>query len=330
MFTNHLIPVALQISLLAAPLAQTPPPEQGSSRSGRSAAESQTGTPAARNDAARSIRAFRLKQIDASEARDHLRELIHDVFMSVVPHTNTLLCRCDDQQAALIAGAIELIDVAGPSQPKTSLHVFPIRHRSATEMLEHLTPVTDRGAAEVYADESRSSLVVVSQSDEDVKSVETLLRSLDTPMPTVRLEFAVFLADLNATDPAAPIPDDLQPVAKELSRFGRVTLLGRCGTASTQGQDFRVRGLIQNALESDIRGTILRADAGSPVQIRVDARLFTWGQPGAATGEKASRNSSFEVSTKLALPPGEFVAIGVAAAGAAEGQSLILVLRAQM
>lgn len=330
MFTNYLITVALQLTLLAIPLAQTTPSEPGTTRSGRSAAEPQTGTPAARSDTARSIRAFRFKHIDAYEARNNFRELIHDVFMSVVPHTNTLLCRCDDQQAAAIAGAIELIDVAGASQTKTSLHIFPIQHRSATEMLEHLTPVTDRGTAEVYADESRSSLVVVSQSDEDVNSIKDLLRALDTPMPTVRLEFAVFLADLNASDPAAPIPDDLQPVAKELSRFGRVKLLGRCGTASTQGQDYRVRGLIQNVLDSDIRGTILRADAGSPVQIRVDARLFTWGQPATTTDEKASRNGSFEISTKLALPPGEFVAIGAAAAGAAEGQSLILVLRAQI
>ncbi len=328
MFARILILAAVQFTLFTENAALTEQKAgEPAARSGRGLVGREAPPPAA-DDGSESIRSFHLKQADPYEIVRIVSELYGGVQMVAVDYANMVLCWCSNEEAQTLTRLIAELDERSMPPSEPTLRVFPIHHRSVKDILNQLGPILDTGTVQVSADEARSSLVVMSHSEESTRAIESLLKSLDTPAGSVKLEFAVFLADPSASGEKGIIPKDLEEVAIELTRFGHLKLMGRYQTTAVEGSRYRVTGDAHEGLESKIQGQVERIDGEKVSRVSITAQVGMKDIVQTDTG-KIQRRGSIDIETTLTLPPNEFVALGASAAGLTPGQSLIIVTRAQ-
>lgn len=322
MFTKLMIIVVTQAALLAVPavgLAQSSKEEQPSQRAGRGGGRIAVDAAPAKLV----TKVLPLKYADPFAVQNSLTELFagHEAMFMVLSDQRAILYRGEADVLTEVVALLSQLDVMPPPSVNTeALMVLPVQHRDANEMAKQLSIVLSNELGVVSADQPRSSILAKGDG-EFIEKVKLILERLDTPVDMVTVEFILFQADMNASDDDAKIPDDLQPLATELGRFGQIKLLGRLMTNTLEGDSYQVRGDIHDHTEVDISGQIEHANPGESVRMSVRARAEIRQRQDENRG---SLKGSFMLNTKISSKPGAYTVLGTAPAGLAEGQSIIM------
>ncbi len=306
----------------AAPILVAQSQEQPAVRGGRAAPETRTEPEWIEP------RVFVLKH-----ARAHSIALI-------VERTCGVTAVSDDRTSSLIVSGfvnglkcvealVEKLDVPVAPMSESELTVVPLRYRTSQEVASALSQ-TFGSELRTVADHGRP-LLMISGAAERVGRAKELVKSMDTPLPSVRIEATFFRAMPGRDQPADAIPADLEAVAAELSRFGGVGVMGRLSTAVAEAETFEVSGMISGdtSANAKIAGRILSM-AGDSIKLEVSSKLE---MDSARTEETPSGTKRiylrpvFSLKTTLSLKPGEYIVLGTAPHGWKPGESAILVLK---
>jgi hypothetical protein len=232
------------------------------------------------------------------------------------------------EQVAELLKELDIPDMDSGSEPE--LAIIPIQHRRANDVLSNIRQVfsgTSESILRISADDARSSIIVLCRSSKVLAAVTKIIEELDRPAQRMALEFIFFKADLHPSDETPVIPDDLQEVANELSRFGRVSLLGRLFADAAEGGRFKVEGMNLTDLSTKVEGEIEDASTGEPIRIQLNAEARIQSRV-EKDGGVQHYYGTFGISTTVYLTAGKFVVIGGSPTGLAEGQSVMLAVRA--
>lgn len=273
------------------------------------------------------MRIFSLKHASAEDIAGVVGRLLRGAKFVADPNTNSLLVDGtseDLQKAHELIAALDVPTVrAKPSASEVVL--IPIRHRSAEEVASRISQVASSRSVRIAADSARET-VIVNGPPAFIRMAQLIAAKLDTAAESVQLEFTFFRADLNSTGVSKNVPKDLADVAKELSRFGSIELIGRLATVASEGEKFSIRGAISNEMQAMVRGRLLKAVAGGGIRLAVDADMTLQRDIQTET-RKGREQSGFNVETTLSTRRGDTVVIGSAPTGWEPGESAILVVQ---
>ena len=322
------------------PRPDTPKPDQSpqlppGARGGRgpiapvppgSPAEPRPGTPGPMPVPERpfsTMKMFSLRFADAQDVARTLQNLLPETAAIPDPRTNSLIVGGSDESIERAAHVIADLDREAPQDRGMSVVTVPIQHRAAEELAKQIQMILGGRSHDLrLAADAGRSMLLLNGPQGDILTAVDVIRQLDTPAPTVNLEFAFFQARAADQGAKGEIPEDLAEVAKELMRFGGLELLGRFSTAATEGEEFTLKGCVASNLEAAVDGRLMNAMPGGAVKIRLHARLVLNDQV-AAEGRP---QPNFDLGTAVVANRGDYVVIGSAPAGWAPGESAILVL----
>jgi hypothetical protein len=202
--------------------------------------------------------------------------------------------------------------------------VFPVQHRRVDELVEHLIRVTEGRRLRISGDRSRSKVLLRGDAQE-IKNAERLLKELDTPAAGVSIEFAFLQAKSGDAAAGRPMPADLAEVAKELERFGQLTLLGRLSTVAVEGEKFSVEGQVVPGITAEVRGFVSGANQEGTVKADVKASLRLLPAQVAESKDRPPV-AYFNLETVVTTQRGDYLVLGSAPAGSQIGESAILVM----
>lgn len=342
MIANSLVSILLT-GLLAGATLQSPnntnrkssaPPDDGQ----RTTAAPQKPDPV---DASAQLQVVKLSYANSLDAMRAVAAIVRPLNATADERTNSVILQGSEQNLVRALEIIKALDVpAGEGRATTELGILMLRNRNAMDIAQHLTHVFSgrRDAVGIrVAGDPTTNAVIVDASRECLGRARDLVKQLDTPQQSIRLEFAMLHATLNEPQPGAedqlsdytsPMPDDLADVAKELARFGKVRLLGRLSTTSSEAQKFSVEGSIGRTVTLEIDGKLIDASAGT-VRLEVNAVMShhqDWfGQ--ASTQPTRMAMPMFKLRTSLTVPRSDTVVLGTAPSGWKAGESAILVVR---
>lgn len=212
----------------------------------------------------------------------------------------------------------ELGRVSGESAAN-DVAVQPVLHQKADDLQNRLISVLSSADLQMAADRERSRLIFRG-SKAAIERATSLVRSLDVPRQTVRIEFAFLSA--RRTDAAVPaLPKDFDEVAKDLERFGKLELQGRFSSAAVEGEQFRVQGGYVGLLDALIEGQLMGESSASESRVRVDAQL----RLSKPDDPKVSLRFAFNGS--VIVPRGEYVVLGLSPCGWDRGDTGILLMQ---
>lgn len=274
------------------------------------------------------IRSFPLKHAECNYVTGIIRSLDPGGAVMAAQHTNSVVVHGTPRAVRLVEAMIQELDVTGEESERSSLTIIPVQHRSARDVTQQILGVT--GQSDLFrigADESRSCLIIKCQSSEQLKEIEEVIRQIDTPARSVRIEFDFLSADLDASAGAGKLPDDLAALEPELSRFGKLSLLARMSTAAIEGGYYKVRGGSSDRIQADVSGQIEQVDDGGEVRMAVSATAGLNRAIVQRETKEGVQTGIFSVETKVTAKPGETIVIGGAPTGLAPGQSVLLVVR---
>jgi hypothetical protein len=254
-----------------------------------------------------------------------------DIVAIADERTNSVTC------AGTVGGvgrAVELLEEL--DQPADAvgeveaLRIVPVKHREARDIAIQLMETFHRLPITFSADRGRSTIVASGASDL-LKKAMSIIEALDTPSNSATLEFAFFKASLNADGDAPAVPQDLEVVAAELRRFGRIELLGRASTLVVEREKFEISGNLASLLAIDVHGHLLSASNDGSVKVNLEASLAVDRSPQQPADEDGkasprSRRPGFELETTVSTTRGDYVVLGSAPSGWKAGESAILVL----
>ncbi len=204
--------------------------------------------------------------------------------------------------------------------------VVSIKNRRIDELIDQLNRVIDGRRLRVSGDRGRSKVLLRGDKGE-IQQAEALLQQLDSPAPAVPVEFAFIQAKATGGAEGPPIPADLADVAKELERFGKLTMLGRLSTVAVEGERFGVEGQIVPGIKAEVRGFVTGGGAEGAIKLEVKASLEM--NSHEKSGEKLGGPPTipyFHVETVVATQRGEYLVLGSAPTGSDLGESAILVM----
>jgi hypothetical protein len=284
------------------------------------------------------VKCFDVARANPLNLAGYLGQLYGRGRMVAMPATGKILFMGTPHEIEQVAELIKELDIPDMdtgSEPE--LTIIPIQHRRAGEVMGSILQVASSLPEDVVrfsADDTRSCLIVLSRSNKALAAVKSIIAELDKPAERVALEFVFFHADLNPSDEKPLIPEDLQEVANELARFGRVKLLGRLFADATEGAGFKVEGRVFDSVSAEVQGRVEDAANGEPIRLRVEAKamieeIVISGTEGGGKFSKSRNTGSFELKTEIVLTRGQCVVVGGSPAGLAEGQSVMLAIRAQ-
>lgn len=271
-----------------------------------------------------------LKNADSKYVSDALQGVFRNC--EIRPLERGLLFRGTDTAYERAQKLIARLDSPSEGDGDRAIEVsmLPVRNRRAEDLLRQLMPVVDRRGTQIAADRDRGTIIVRGPRT-FIDQVQKLVTALDTPTPTVSLDFSFFGATPNKTTEGLPIPTDLNDVVKELQRFGNIRLIGQLATVATENEKFKLEGNVADLYIVSIEGILESAAPDGSVRIRLNAKIVsdkrevvTASQPGPP-----SRRPAFLLETTVIVKRGTYAALGVAPCGYNDGQSGILVLHVQ-
>lgn len=283
------------------------------------------------------VKCFNVTRSNPTKLADYIGQLYGRGRVVDMPATGKLLFMGtprEIEQVAELLKELDIPDMDTGSEPE--LAIIPIQHRRAGELLGNIHQLSAGIPQDVLrfsADDTRSSIIVLSRSNKALAAVRSIIAELDKPAERVALEFVFFHADLNPSDEKPVIPEDLQEVANELARFGRVKLLGRLFADATEGANFSVEGRVADTVSVKVHGQVEDAATGEPVRLEVDAsvrieEVLVSESEGGGKFSKSRNFGTFELDTEIVLTPGQCIVVGGSPAGLAEGESVMLAVRA--
>ncbi len=291
------------------------------------------------------LRVYPLKYLGANDVCQMVHAVFGRSYLYPIEQTNSVLYNGPEEMAPKIEGLISQLDTSAAGEEVVSeerITLVPIKHRDAGEIASELARIHRPDVLVAVYDHSRNAVLLKGEKDA-IDKAESIIVQLDTPSPMVELEFAFFKAKQYGEGAAADIPDDLQDVAKELRRFGRLELLGRLSTLAVQEQKFQIRGHVSDMLTAEVQGHVLSATSDTSAKLPFDgsakiafeARMDLQRpepepqtQPGVGGGQarRQSRPPEFFLNTVVTTKRGDRVILGSAPHGWEAGESAILVM----
>lgn len=246
--------------------------------------------------------------------------------------TNSIIYSGPTKHLSMVEKVLEALDVAPePARKQSKLVIVPVKHRGVDDLARRLKSAMLGSSINIAPDRARST-IVLNGAGATVEKALSMIEKLDLPAASVNLEFAFFKATLNLPPGSGLIPKDLQEVAGELQRFGRIELLGRLSTMSVEGEEFKVSGNVADSIFAEVQGRLIRASADGSVNVHLNAEMgqhkFVAFEP-KADEKKASRqriSSEFNLETAVSTQRGDYVVLGSAPSGWEPGEAAILVL----
>ena len=177
----------------------------------------------------------------------------------------------------------------------------------------------------VFYDFDVAEMILLNGQREAVLKAKSIIRALDTPAATAQLEFSFFRARLDGDGATPRIPEDLQPVAEELRRFGQVELLGRLLTTATENEEFHIEGRIALVISAEVQGVLRGVDEDGSVKIELSTGM-SLRDPVSESNQRRGATPHFSLRTVIQAQRGEFIVLGSAPSGWKSGESAILVL----
>lgn len=203
--------------------------------------------------------------------------------------------------------------------------IVSVKHRRVEELVEQLGRMAADGwNLNVSGDRGRSK-ILLSGNKETVAQAVAMTQKLDTPAEITTVEFAFIQAKAKGAVEGAPMPGDLSDVAKELERFGQLSLLGRLSTVVIEGEKFGVEGHVVPGVHAEIRGMINSSHEGA-IKMEIKASLSLNPAKKDVATAVAAGMPYFQVETSISTQCGEYLVLGSAPAGSEVGESAILVM----
>jgi len=283
------------------------------------------------------VRIFKVKHIQASEVANLISNLMHSQSTYAVNRTNSIIYSGPTESIPKVEKLLQQLDVpVEETLSDSEITVVPISERNVDELARHLNKMKlrkGRRGIDIVADKSRSRILLSGPSDL-IANARAVIAELDIPAGSVNLEFTFFKARLNADAPSPKMPADLEPLVKELQRFGQLELLGQLSAVAVEDEKFAVSGSIGDLIDADVRGTVITAPAGGSVRVSLETsvRLESPKQIENPSNDKkrgSRRQPEFRLSTSVSVQRGDYVVLGSAPNGWKAGESAILVMRAQ-
>jgi len=282
----------------------------------------------------RDVRIFPLKNTEPGGVMETLIPLFKGVSMVASPPTNSIIASGAVEELDAMEGLLKHLDQpAEPAGRKVlGVRAIQLKHRAtddvSKELMSLLAGVPRSMDGRVAADRGRGK-IVLRGTDDFLDFAAHVIAELDVPAQMIQFEFAFFSADQKDTSPPDGIPADLEGVAKELARFGRVRLLGRLACNATENREFQLEGLLGDGMMAIVEGSLINAVADGSIQLKVSGRVRLNHPEGGDDAEAKAppRTSTFSIETTVVTRRGDTVIIGTAPAGWAPGESAIMVLQ---
>jgi len=281
----------------------------------------------------RDVRVLPLSHAEPGSVMETLIPLFKGVSLVASPSTNSIICSGSREELDAVEGLLKHLDqrtaTAGKGLP--GVRAIQLKHRATDDVTKEVMSLIggfQRGFEGRVASDKARGKIVLRGSEEFMDFASHVIAELDVPAQMIQFEFAFFSADQNDSAPAEGIPADLEPVAKELARFGRVRLLGRLACNAMEDHNFHLEGVLGDGMSAKVEGSLINAVADGSIQLNVNGsvRLTQFG--GAEAGGKAPpRSSGFNIDTTVATRRGDTIIIGTAPAGWQTGESAIMVLQ---
>lgn len=298
---------------------QTAAPATGAGASPKPAVVERPGRP----EIKRVLQVIPVRDIRVNEMAAMINSVFFDAEVAVLGEPPTLVVSAPEDEMRQVLDVVRQVQQAAGPDTMQQLAVMSVRHRDPRDLLSAIGSLLGGRMVSLAADNERRA-IVARGSESDVSWIRSLVEQLDQPARSATLEFAFFRASLgkgeaDRSDEGSPIPPDLAGVAKELSRFGSLHLLGRLNTAAVERQKFRVSGEIARRFMIEIQGTLHSgpSDTERVIQIVANIRLLDGGKP----------VGMYQLETTVLTKPGEFTAIGSAPHGFDVGDAGILVVQ---
>jgi len=240
-------------------------------------------------------------------------------------HTNSVILSGPEETLDAVKAAIKELDQPAPARDAAArVTVLDVRHRAVGEVAARLKEALSAGR--VAADLERSK-VLLSGSSAFLLAAQELVRAIDTPQPAVQVEFAIFHAtrprDPQAKDEESflvhytqPVPEDLQTVVAELSRFGDVRLLARLSAAAVEREDYTLGGAVGGSVKISLSGRIQSA-AENSVRMTASIQILD-------VRRDERQRSLFHLQTSITAPHGDTLILGTGPTGWNPGEAVIL------
>ncbi len=242
---------------------------------------------------------------------------------------------------------------AAPDYHNNTLVRVPLQHYPAVELPGILSTTIDPNEVRVAVDE-RNNALIISGSLGKVKEVEQIIKELDTPRQSLRVEF-FFVRGVIGGDGkgASSLPVALKPVAAALSDAGfqNLQLIAPIQILTDEGESLNGQAFSQEAsldvpltaeggglyrYSFEVAGAAQLATLGDTVKLAITARVRggKYGAPsgaaaGGAKGVQADAPLEYSVQTRMSTSLGEYVVLSAAPGTTPEGNALAVVIRVQ-
>lgn len=242
---------------------------------------------------------------------------------------------------------------AAPDYHSNALVRLPLQHYPAVELPRILSTTIDPNEVRVAVDE-RNNALIISGALGKVKEVEQIVKELDTPRQSLRVEFYFVRGVIGGDGKGAPsLPEALKPVAAALSDAGlqNLQLIAPIQILTDEGESLGGQAFSQQAsldvpLTSDgggsyrysfeVAGSAQLATQADTVKMAITAQVrgMKYGAaPGAGTGPSRAVQADvpleYSVQTRMSTALGEYVVLSAAPGTTPEGNALALVIRVQ-
>lgn len=242
---------------------------------------------------------------------------------------------------------------AAPDYHNNTLLSVPLRHYPAAELPAILSTTIDPNEVRVAVDE-RNNALIISGSLGKVKEVEQIIKELDTPRQSLRVEF-FFVRGIIGGDgePTSNLPEALKPVAAALSDAGfqNLQLIAPIQILTDEGETLSGQAFSQEAsldvplsgegggsyrYSFQVAGAAQLATLGDTVKLAVTAQvrgmkygMASGAAAGGARGVQSDAPLEYGVQTRMSTSLGEYVVLSAAPGTTPEGNALAVVIRVQ-
>lgn len=283
------------------------------------------------------VRLFPIRHMHVKQAAVLINELTGFPVAHADNRTNSIIYSGPAESVEKVEKLLQQLDVpVEETLSESEITVVPISERSVNELTRQLSAMNIQQGMRtlgIVGDESRSRILLNGPSDLIAKA-QAVIAELDIPAGSANLEFAFFKARLNADVSSPMMPADLEPLVKELQRFGRLELLGQLSVVAVEDMKFAVSGSIGNLIHAEVEGQVQNAQDGGSVKVWLDASMMLEDakpKDEQSNGKNGGRRHrpEFRLRTVVSVPRGDYVVLGSAPNGWEAGESAILVMRAQ-